>query len=114
MTLLAKNNFGPLFEPRPADAQAAKEQGIDSAAGKSREFVDEAFSIIADLVKGKHLITAMDVWGVYAGPKPSHPRAIGAAFIRAQKSGLIQPTNQWVKSGRPSDHNQLLRVWTRR
>jgi len=92
-------------------AERAKLRGIEQAERNSLEFVDAAFAIIESLAREGRPFTSLDVWALYDGPLPKHPRAIGAAFVRAHKARLIAPSNIWRKSGRASDHNQQIRVW---
>lgn len=98
---------GNLFEY----AEQSKLNAIERVEFNNRDFVSTATGIIFELARERETITALDVWKIYNGPAPKHPRAIGAAFIRAHKAGWISPTNDWVKSGRSTDHNQQLRVW---
>ena len=92
-------------------AERAKLRGIEQVERNNRDFVDAAFAIIESLSRLRTSITSLDVWALYDGPLPKHPRAIGAAFVRAHKARLIAPSNIWRKSGRASDHNQQIRVW---
>jgi hypothetical protein len=91
--------------------QQAKARAIERVECNNREFVDGATEVIERLSHEQKSFTALDVWAKYQGVMPHHPRAMGAAFVRAQNAGWIVPTNRWVKSGRVSDHNQMLRVW---
>lgn len=95
-------------------AEQAKRDAIAKIAASNGAFIETAVLVIEALAARRKEISAMDVWTNYHGPKPSSPRAVGAAFVRAQNLGMIEPTARYVKSGRTSDHNQLLRVWRSR
>ena len=92
-------------------AEQAKRNAITKIAASNAAFIEAAVMVIKQLARSRREISAMDVWTHYSGPTPSSPRAVGAAFVRAQNMLLIEPTARYVKSGRTSDHNQLLRVW---
>lgn len=95
----------------PTPAEKAKLDAIEKVAANSLDFVSRAYGIIEALAGSLEQISALDVWARYDGPPPRHPRAMGGAFVRAQRAGLIVPTQRFIKSGRSSDHNQFLRVW---
>lgn len=95
-------------------AEESKLEAIQRAADNSVDFVDAAYAVLERLAYRKQTITSLDVWALYRGPTPKHPRAMGPVFVRAQRAGLIEPTNIYVNSGRASDHNQMLRVWRSR
>jgi len=99
-----------LFDP----PERAKTDAIAQVEANNRDFVKVAYTILRYLAYAKPTVTALDVWALAADrnvPLPTNPRAMGPVFIRARHAGLISPTNQWVKSGRVSDHKQQLRVW---
>lgn len=97
----------------PRDPERAKTDAIAKCEANNREWIDLAYQSLARLAFLKLNITSLDIWQRLPAslPPPTNPRAMGAAFVRARNAGLISPTNQWVKSGRVSDHNQQLRVW---
>lgn len=94
--------------------EQSKRQAIEKIAASNRAFIEAAVAVIRNLALRRREISAMDVWTNYRGPAPTSPRAIGAAFLQAQGLAIIEPTMRYVKSGRTSDHNQLLRVWRSR
>lgn len=96
------------------DAECTKKAAIEKIAASNHVFIEAAVAVIRNLAARRREISAMDVWTNYHGPAPTSPRAIGAAFVQAQGLAVIEPTARYVKSGRTSDHNQLLRVWRSR
>lgn len=91
--------------------EETKRDAIKKIAESNRDFVEAVICVIDGIARRRKEFSSMDIWTHYHGPKPTSPRAIGAAFVRAQALGKIEPTARYVKSGRRSDHNQLLRVW---
>jgi hypothetical protein len=67
--------------------------------------------IIEEIAYKQPELSSLDVWRVYRGPQPKHRRAMGAAFVRASRRGLISPTGKRILSGRASDHKQEIRMW---
>jgi hypothetical protein len=107
-----------MTQPSLFDApERAKQQAIAQVEANNREFVEMVYTFLEFLARRRPTITAIDLWDFIDChepgfvPKPKHPRAMGVVFVRARNAGLISPTNSWVKSGRTSDHNQMLRVW---
>jgi hypothetical protein len=91
--------------------EKSKQDAIARVETNNQDFVKRAFKILQQLARKRRTFTSMDIWAVYSGPRAKNPRAMGPVFVRGQKAGVISPTNNWVKSGRHSDHNQQLRVW---
>lgn len=107
-----------MTQPSLFDApERAKADAIAQVEANSPDFVETAYAGLHCLAMGNRTVTSLDVWRLlnannyFGGSRPNHPRAMGAVFQRAKHAGLISPTNEWVKSGRVSDHNQMLRVW---
>jgi hypothetical protein len=103
-------NQPTLFDP----PERAKTDAIAQVERNNREFVYLAYELLQGLAFCQSTITTLDVWArleLCVAPLPTNPRAMGPVFLRARHAGLITPTNQWVPSGRVSDHNQQLRVW---
>lgn len=101
----------PIEKMESLSPEETKCEAIKKIAESNRTFIEAAVGVIRGLALRRREFSSMDVWTHYHGPQPTSPRAIGAAFVQAQSLAIIEPTARYVKSGRRSDHNQLLRVW---
>ena len=70
----------------------------------------EVDSVIETLASTGVNFTSDDVWANVSF-LPHNNSSMGAAFIRASKSGLIKKVG-WAESRRPSAHSRALRVWS--
>lgn len=92
-------------------SQILRDESIKRAEeGASREWLDEAFSIIESLAQRGNKFTTDDVWPLLT-VETHEPRALGAVMSRAHRMGLIKPTYGWKQSTRPASHSRPLRVW---
>lgn len=74
------------------------------------DWKSQAATVVATLAQSGQPFTPDDVWA--AGlPRPREPRALGPVMMRAVKSGLIEPTGEWVNSKQASQHATPVRVW---
>lgn len=89
--------------------QQLKDAGIASVETHSAEWQDHAAEVIADLAwSGRQFST--DDFHARLKYLPHHPNAIGAAFRRAQKSGVIRRVG-WQQSERAAAHARVIAVY---
>jgi hypothetical protein len=74
-------------------------------------FVEAALQVILALARNRVFFTSDEVWRFLITNPLVEPRAMGAAFEKARRSGAIQRTDQTSKSQRPQCHSRPLRVW---
>lgn len=77
-------------------------------AAAQEQWRSDAYDWLADLIPGE-LVTSSDLVGALGMP-PS-PNAVGAMMNAAARAGLIEPTETYVRSTRPSCHAAIVRVW---
>jgi len=94
-----------------SEAEKSKDDAIHSVEINNEIFVQVASKTLERLAYARQYFSSLDVWKIYEGPRPHHPRAMGPVFMRAKNTGWIVPTNTWINSGRTTDHNQQLRIW---
>lgn len=69
---------------------------------------------VASLAQTGADFTTDDAWAALdrdGVERPREPRAMGAVFNNARRSGLIEPTGVWVQSASSVNHARDLRVW---
>lgn len=71
---------------------------------------DEVDSVIETLANSRASFTSDDVWENVTS-LPENNSAMGAAFNRARKWGIIKVAG-FAESRRPSAHARVVRVWT--
>lgn len=95
-------------------AEQAKQEGIDNAEkGAGKAWMAEALKYIELVSIARPDFTSDDLWFVGL-PQPPEPRALGAAFRKAARMGLVVATNSFRLSIRVACHRRPLRVWKRR
>lgn len=80
---------------------------VGRAAGPT--WMAAAVGAVWSLARERAEFTADEVWSRLAAP--SEPRALGAAFRRAQRMGIVRPTERFVPSKRAGRHHAPVRVW---
>lgn len=95
----------PRLEPTvsKADRDAARREA-------DGVWMDGAHQALAELVETHEFLTSDDLWAALTMP-PRESRMIGNALARAQSSGLIESTDEHVRSTRPENHGRPVRVW---
>lgn len=92
--------------------QQLKDAGIVSVEDHSAEWQGHAADVIADLAAtGQSFST--DDFHARLRYLPHHPNAIGAAFRRAQKSGVIRRVG-WQQSERVAARSRVVAVYQAR
>lgn len=105
-------------EPEIIDIVGARRER-DRAIDRVDQASDDIWKRAADLAIRSVAYTRLDfttddVWVALhemAVESPTEPRALGAAMRRAQRAGLIEPTNRVEQSARPVCHAAPKRVW---
>ena len=89
-----------------------RDRGMKRAAqGAGAAWIAAAATTIVAVARTRARFTADDVWR--AGlRKPRDPRALGPAFRRAWRDGIIEPTSVFVKATLASKHSAPTRVWS--
>lgn len=82
-------------------------QTLEAAA--HQEWKQDAYHWLARLAYGQ-LVTSTDLIAAVGMP-PGSPNAIGALFRTAATQKLLEPTEHYVKSSRPTAHAHAVRVW---
>lgn len=88
-----------------------RDAALDRVEGNAKaEWNEQADAVVAALARSGRRFSPDDVWA--AGlPRPREPRALGPVMMRAVKSGLIEPTGEWINSKQASQHATPVRVW---
>lgn len=84
-----------------------KERGIDRVAESCIGWVENAAIEIIHVAGERGTVTADDIRHL---PNPPHPNAIGAAFHKAAKTGVIVQDG-YQKSRHPTCHGRVISVW---
>ncbi len=92
-------------------AIAAKNAAIDAVErAADGEWLAKAAQVILAVAKSRATFTTDHLWA--AGlESPREPRALGAAVRASSRVGLIEPTGEYVQSGRKDCHRRPVRVW---
>lgn len=92
-----------------------KSEGQAMALDAQPTWTGRALVAIRQLAAEQPTLTADDLVdrvGLPRGHRGSNRNnAVGAVFSAAQRLGYIAPTDEVVKSSRPSNHSALIRVW---
>lgn len=101
-----------LFQPSPAtlaDAIKKRDAAMDQVEEHAGEdWQDYAISIIRDIARTRDTFTSDEVMEALKW-EPHDPRALGPAMKRAQRAGIIAPTDDFKLSRRR--HATPIRVW---
>jgi len=91
-------------------AQIQRDLAIDRVeAGAPNDWIERAVYVIRQLTRERVFITTDEVWERMDAPP--EPRAMGAAMRRAQREGIIRPSDQVRNSNRPACHARPIRIW---
>ena len=103
----------PLFSPRaPDEGERRKSEGMALAdAAEPQAWRDAADAAIRILAASGREFGANEVRDLVGDP--THSNAMGAAFSRANKAGLIKYLRH-APSNRPQLHRCAIRVWVGR
>lgn len=88
------------------------DEAIQRTGRKNPEFVADAVACIRTCCTGRwqnRTFTSEDIWP-WLNHAPTDNRAIGAAFRKAHKEGLIEPDG-WENCTRASRHCAPIRRW---
>lgn len=108
----------PLFEPGVYDPVAAA-QAKEYSMQQVKEHADmdwriEASKIVRHLARTREKFTTDAVWYLleqFTDVSTHEPRAMGPIMLAAAKHGMIQATDQTVKSVRAVNHQRPIQVW---
>jgi hypothetical protein len=87
-----------------------RDEGIQLVSNNNPDWIDEAYSVIAELARRKQPFTSDDVWKNVTS-LPKNNSAMGAVFRIAVADKIVVPTQQFILSARPSAHSRPIRVW---
>jgi len=88
--------------------EALRDEGMARALDAQTEWRQWAYGWGAMLKEGQE-VTSTDL--IEAIGMPPKPNAVGAVMRALAVQGLIEPTERYVKSPRPSCHAAVVRVW---
>lgn len=102
----------PRQNPEQEPAKAARDEAVERAgeAADAEGWLDKALETIRSVALAKHEFTADDIWQSGLEP-PRESRALGAAFTKVQREGLIEATTSFKSTTRTSRHAAPIRVW---
>lgn len=97
-----------------AAAATARDQGATLAleAEASRYELEAA---VRKTARALPILTSDEVWNIlreWGIREIAHPNAMGAAFLKAAREGIITPTDQVRRSARITAHRRKVTVWT--
>ncbi len=84
----------------------ARDRALDRMDGAHGAWIRMAVGEIRKLARITPLLTSADVWKYVTDPP--EPRAMGSAFQRAKREGVIKPTRDYLPYG---SHGRPIRVW---
>ena len=90
--------------------EQAKGAALDALERSHMWWITLATAEIRRLARRRDVLTSDDIWAVLRDAPPE-PRAMGAAFRRAAREGVIRKTDHTIKSIRPECHGRDVRVW---
>jgi hypothetical protein len=92
------------------EGEKRRDQAIRRVGDAAEPWTQYAVDVIGLVSLARFDFTSDDVWAAL-DVKPSEPRALGAAMKAAANRGIIFPTGEYRKSGRPECHARPLAVW---
>lgn len=96
-------------------ANEARDRAIRRVGTSSRpEWRAAIRAAICDIAATHSTFTTDEVWQYcedHGISNPSEPRALGAVMRDVASSGVIEPTNEYRLSARPTCHRRPIRVW---
>lgn len=87
-----------------------RDRALDAVASSHAAWCVSAIAVIRTISTGCEFTTD-ELWSKL--PKPTEPRAMGAAIRDARKLGLIHSTGRYIKSHRPECNARPVAVWRR-
>lgn len=102
--------------PRPRSSLSASKEARDEAVSRAGDAAEAdgwmqiALEAIRDIAAVRDEFTADDVWQAGLEP-PRESRALGAAFTRLQRDGVIEATAKFKTTARASRHAAPIRIW---
>lgn len=87
-----------------------RDEGVQLVSDNNPEWMDEAYSVISELAQLGLPFTSDDVWKKLS-TLPKNNSAMGAVFRKAVADKIVEPTQQFILSARPSAHSRPIRVW---
>lgn len=91
-----------------AEGRRRRDAGTARVLNAAEGWRDDAYAWLGALPSGA-LVTSTDL--VEALGMPPSPNAVGAVMRSAGTQGLLEPTDTYVSSPRPSCHAAIVRVW---
>ena len=91
-----------------AEGIRRRDAGTARVLNASEGWREDAYAWLGALPHGA-LVTSTDL--VEAVGMPPSPNAVGAVMRSAGTQGLLEPTEAYVSSPRPSCHAAIVRVW---
>lgn len=86
----------------------------DVEANANQAWIDLSLKIIRILAESSSSFTSDQVWeelASYPEIKTHQPSAMGAVFRKAAALNIIEATDRFIQSQRPSSHARPIRVW---
>ena len=92
-------------EASKAEALERVEKGMDT------DWYVAAMGAVKKLASVRDEFTTDDVWPLLRAYSTPEPRAMGAVMTSARGSKIIEATDKWKLSDRPSCNRRPVRVW---
>jgi len=97
-----------------AASEAGKREGMaDAEAGAPVGWIEQAIEVVRWLALRYQFIVADDVWA-RGLDHPDEARALGPVFKKAQAMGLVEPTEEFVKTHQAARHRAPVMAWRSR
>lgn len=87
-----------------------RDEGTQLVYDNNYDWSTEVYRIISELADKGIPFTSDDVWKLVSGT-PKNNSAMGAVFRKAVANKIVEPTEQFILSQRPSAHSRPIRVW---
>jgi len=92
-------------------------RAVDNLSESESAWVEHGYNALSYIcgMRGKGArVTADAVWALLAKrgiAPPKEPKAMAAVMQRAQRDGLVEPTNETKPSERDENHSRPVRIW---
>jgi hypothetical protein len=96
------------------EAQLAADEAIDRVERAAGEDVADALFLAGVAVASTRPTLTSEEVREQARLTLDEPRVLGATMRALAREGLIEPTDEYRRSGRARNHNRPLRVWRSR
>jgi hypothetical protein len=93
-----------------AEGERLKDEGTARVLDASDEWREAVYSWVGALPQGYRLTSTDVIEAVGMAPRSN---AVGAVMTAMRKTGLLIPTDIYVKSPRPKSHAAIVAVWVR-